>query len=80
MEECDFETLRSVPRVKTLRRALKLSQEEFSTRYHIPIGTLRDWEQKRTSPCKTSLAYLKVIAYDPEGVQRALEYVPSIRQ
>jgi putative transcriptional regulator len=37
-----------VPRVKTLRRALGFTQEEFAARYHIPIGTLRDWEQGRT--------------------------------
>ena len=36
---------RRVPRAKTLRRAIELTQEEFATRYHIPIGTLRDWER-----------------------------------
>ena len=34
-----------VPRVSTIRRALKLSQEDFAGAFHIPIGTLRDWEQ-----------------------------------
>jgi putative transcriptional regulator len=29
---------------KTLRRALAVTQEEFAVRYHIPLGTLRDWE------------------------------------
>jgi putative transcriptional regulator len=38
---------RRVPRPKTLRRALALTQEEFAAGYHIPIGTLRDWEQGR---------------------------------
>ena len=33
-----------------MRRALGLTQEEFATRYHIPIGTLRDWEQGRAQP------------------------------
>jgi putative transcriptional regulator len=42
--------LRPVPRVKTLRRALALTQEEFAARYHIPLGTLRDWEQGRSEP------------------------------
>jgi putative transcriptional regulator len=36
---------RRVPRVKTLRRALGLTQEEFAGRYHIPPRALRDWEQ-----------------------------------
>ena len=43
-------TARRVPRTKTLRRALSLTQEEFAARYHIPIGTLRDWEQDAVNP------------------------------
>ena len=39
-----------MPRAKIIRRALGLSQEEFAARYRIPIGTLRDWEQGRTTP------------------------------
>jgi len=63
---------RRVPRTKTLRRALALTQEEFSARYHIPLGTLRDWEQGRCEPDQPARAYLAVIAHDPEGVKRAL--------
>ena len=63
---------RRVPRAKTLRRALALTQEEFAARYHIPLGTLRDWEQGRCEPDQPSRAYLTVIAHDPEGVKRAL--------
>jgi putative transcriptional regulator len=63
---------RRVPRTKTLRRALALTQEEFAARYHIPIGTLRDWEQGRCKPDQPARAYLTVIAHDPEGVKRAL--------
>src|SRR6202022_1322935 len=63
---------RRVPRIKTLRRALGLTQEEFAGRYHIPLGTLRDWEQGRTEPDQPARAYLTVIARDPEGVRRAL--------
>jgi putative transcriptional regulator len=65
-------TARRVPRTKTLRRALALTQEEFASRYHIPIGTLRDWEQGRCEPDQPARAYLTVIAHDPEGVNRAL--------
>ena len=39
-----------VAQVKTIRCALKLSQEEFAASFHIPIGTLRDWEQGRMEP------------------------------
>lgn len=64
--------LREIPRVKTLRRALHLTQEEFAARYHIPLGTLRDWEQGRKHPDQATRAYLTVIARDPDGVARAL--------
>jgi len=70
--EADLVRMKRVPRTKTLRRALGLTQEEFAARYHIPFGTLRDWEQGRCEPDQPARAYLTVIAHDPEGVQRAL--------
>jgi putative transcriptional regulator len=72
MTEAELGKARRVPRVKTLRRALGLTQEEFATRYHVPLGTLRDWEQRRTEPDQPARAYLTVIAHDPDGVRRAL--------
>ena len=63
---------RRVPRAKIIRRTLGLTQEEFSERYHIPLGTLRDWEQGRTEPDQASQAFLQVIAMEPEIVSRAL--------
>jgi len=73
MSEEEWRTARRVPRVKTMRRALGLTQEEFSARYHVPLETLRDWEQGRTEPDQPTRAYLAVIARDPEGVRRALQ-------
>src|ERR1700675_4004532 len=69
--------LKRLPRVKVMRRALGLTQEEFAARFRIPLGTLRDWEQGKTEPDQPARAYLKVIAYDAEAVRRALEYVPG---
>jgi putative transcriptional regulator len=63
--------MRRVPRARTLRRALGLTQEEFATRYRIPIGTLRDWEQGRAEPDEAARAYLKAIAGNPDAVQEA---------
>ncbi len=62
-----------VAQVKTIRRALKLSQEEFAASFHIPIGTLRDWEQGRKEPDAAARAYLCVIAREPEVVRKALD-------
>ena len=69
----ELQLARRVPRAKTLRRALNLTQQEFAVRYRIPLGTLRDWEQGRTEPDQPARAYLTVIARDPEGVLRALK-------
>jgi len=71
--EADLASMRRVPRVKTLRRALGLTQEEFAARYHIPLGTLRDWEQGRSEPDQPARAYLKVIACDSQAVEKALQ-------
>ena len=76
LTEADLARLKRVPRIKTLRRALGLTQEEFAARYHIPLGTLRDWEQGRCEPDQPARAYLTVIAHDPEGVWKALQAGP----
>ena len=68
----DFARMKRTPQVKIIRRALGLSQDDFAARYHIPIGTLRDWEQGRAVPDQAARAYLTVIARDPEAVRRAL--------
>jgi putative transcriptional regulator len=73
LTSADFKRLRRTPRIKVIRRALGLTQEEFSARYRIPLGTLRDWEQGRSTPDQPTQAYLTVIAHSPEGVQQALE-------
>jgi len=77
LTEENLARMRPVPRAKTLRRALGLTQEEFAARFQIPLGTLRDWEQGRAEPDQPARAYLKVIAIDAEAVRRALEASPS---
>lgn len=51
--------MKRTPRAKIIRRALRLTQEEFSARFHIPLGTLRDWEQGKTEPDQSAQAYLR---------------------
>ena len=76
LTEADFNRMQVVPRVKIIRRALDLTQEEFAERYHIPLGTLRDWEQGRAEPDQPTRAYLTLIARDPEHVNRVLNLKP----
>jgi len=68
----DLQRMRRTPQAKVIRRALELTQEEFAARYHIPVGTLRDWEQGRAEPDQPARAYLTLIARDPDHVNRVL--------
>lgn len=69
--------MRRVPRLKIIRRALGLTQQEFAARYQLPVGTLRDWEQGTKQPDQAARAYLRAIAGDPQAVYRALNTVPA---
>jgi len=65
--------MKHTPRAKLIRRALGLTQEEFAARFHIPLGTLRDWEQGATEPDQAARANLTVIARNPAAVSKALK-------
>jgi putative transcriptional regulator len=77
LTDADLARMKRRPRAYIVRRALRMTQEEFADAYRIPIGTLRDWEQGRTEPDQANRAYLKVIAVDPEFVRRALTLRPG---
>ena len=72
LTRADFKRMKRTPQVRIIRRALELTQEEFSGRYHIPLGTLRDWEQGRSTPDEAARALLTVIAHDPQHVDSVL--------
>jgi hypothetical protein len=57
-ERCDVD---SDPELLGRRR------KEFALPHHIPLGTLRDWEQGRCEPDQPSRAWLTVIAHELEG-------------
>jgi putative transcriptional regulator len=71
--EAQLARARRVPTVRALRKKLNLTQEEFAARFHLPLGTIRDWEQGAHRPDKAAQVLLTVIARDPEAVARALE-------
>jgi putative transcriptional regulator len=72
----DFKRMKRTPQARIIRRALGLSQEEFAARFHIPLGTLRDWEQGRKDPDAAARAYLVVIGRNPSAVAEALRPAP----
>jgi putative transcriptional regulator len=64
--------MRRVSRVKVLRQRLDMTQAQFATAFHLPITTLRDWEQRRSTPDAPARALLLAIERDPELMRRLL--------
>ena len=60
------------PDIKALRKRVKMTQAKFAKTYHLPLGTVKDWEQGRRQPDAPARALLTVIEDDPEAVQKAL--------
>ncbi len=67
--------IRAVPPmtdVAKLRERLRLSQEEFATRYMLPLRTIQEWEQERRAPSEPARVLLYAISRDPKAIARAL--------
>jgi len=64
--------MRRVSRVKMLRQRLGMTQVQFAEAFHLPITTLRDWEQRRSTPDAPARALLLAIERDPEVMRRLL--------
>lgn len=58
--------MRRVSRVKALRERMGLTQQEFASAFHLPLTTLRDWEQRRSTPDAPARALLLAIERDPK--------------
>ena len=60
-------------RIRVLRNKLGLSQDQFASRYGIPVANIRQYEIGRTMPPPAVQAYLKVIEAEPVRAAKALE-------
>jgi len=58
--------------IRTTRTTLGLSQVDFAKRFHVPVSTLRDWEQARVTAPDFAIAYVRVIGKYPEMVEQAV--------
>ncbi len=55
--------------VRALRNRLDLTQEQFSEKYRIPLGNLRNWEQDRNKkPDSASQLLISLIDEFPDDV------------
>lgn len=58
--------------VRQVRLRMGLSQAQFAGKFGFPPGTLRNWEQGRSSPDTPTRVLLAVIAKHPEAVEDVL--------
>jgi putative transcriptional regulator len=70
----ELKRFRRVIDARQVRKNLKLTQVQFANTFEIPLGTLRDWEQKGTfiSQNQAAASYLRVIDQNPDAVIAAL--------
>lgn len=68
----------SAAEVRALRERLSLSQTQFANRFGFRVETIQQYEQGRRTPSGPAATLLRVIAADPEAVQRAIERPPAI--
>ena len=65
--------------VQATRNRLGMTQDQFALRYGLDLAALRNWEQGRRRPNRTTSAYLRVIARLPKEAGRAQEEDPLKR-
>ena len=58
--------------IRKTRTGLGLSQSEFASRFLVPVGTLRDWEQARATAPDFAVAYVRLIGQYPDMVAKAV--------
>lgn len=64
--------------VAEIRAKQNLSQKDFAKKYHLSLGTLRDWEQNRRSPDRAAQVLLTLIDKKPDMVLGALEEMDPV--
>ena len=72
LSAAELARLETMRLVRSVRAATGLSQPRFAAAFRISPGRLRDLEQGRTQADSALVAYLTVIAREPEAVRRAL--------
>jgi putative transcriptional regulator len=61
-----------VPDVKLIRQKTGLTQEQFASRCHISVNTLRHWERGDRQPHGPATALLQLVEHNPQFVMETL--------
>ena len=62
----NFLTLNTAAKIKTIRRALQLSQAAFAALLQVSVKTLQDWEQARRKPSRSARSLFLIAEQHPE--------------
>ncbi len=63
---------RPAPDVRAIRMQLGMTQEVFAKAIGVPVATVRNWEQSRTSMDPAVRSLLRVVEREPDAALRAL--------
>ena len=63
---------RPSPDVRAIRTRLTMTQQGFADAIGVPVATVRNWEQHRTSMDPAVRSLLRVVEREPEAALRAL--------
>lgn len=72
LSPAELAKMRRVSPVKVLRQRLGMTQVQFAEAFGLPVSTLRDWEQGRSTPDAPARALLRAIEREPETMRRLL--------
>ncbi len=70
--DADLSAFQAIYPAQVVRKELGMTQEEFASALHIPVATLRNWEQGRVAPDPAARALLLIVARNPKAALRAL--------
>jgi len=59
--------------VAAIRKRTGKTQDQFARAYHLPLGTVRDWEQSRSQPDAPARVLLALIKAEPAIIEQLVQ-------
>ena len=59
--------------VAAIRKRTGKTQDQFARAYHLPLGTVRDWEQSRSQPDAPARVLLSLIKAEPDTIEQLVQ-------
>ncbi|MDX2094849.1 MAG: helix-turn-helix domain-containing protein [Alphaproteobacteria bacterium] len=63
--------------VASIRKHLGYNQKEFADHFGFALSALKDWEQGRRTPERSTRILLSVIATNPKAIEQALAHLSA---